>query len=133
MGRKVRIRTWFGNFYIGERIIVVNSTLHGDSIRRRGKLIGKRYTRGTEYLIFEQDSGKVFEVPLRGGTVDFIREDVLYYENAPKEKMAFEDDDEEPVVEVAPEPKMEEVAPEPVVQEVPPAPPVHSRYSRVVR
>ena len=69
----MNIETWFGTFYKGEGVEVSETGLLGETRIVRGFVREKRYSRGTEYLVIDGEDGCVYEVPLRGGNLDYIR------------------------------------------------------------
>ena len=69
----MNIETWFGTFYKGEGVEVSETGLLGETRIVRGFVREKRYSRGTEYLVIDGEDGHVYEVPLRGGNLDYIR------------------------------------------------------------
>ena len=69
----MNIETWFGTFYKGEGVEVSETGLLGETRVVRGFVREKRYSRGTEYLVIDGEDGCVYEVPLRGGNLDYIR------------------------------------------------------------
>lgn len=69
----MNIETWFGTFYKGEGVEVSETGLLGETRIVRGFVREKRYSRGTEYLIIDGEDGCVYEIPLRGGNLDYIR------------------------------------------------------------
>ena len=69
----MNIETWFGTFYKGEGVEVSETGLLGETRIVRGFVREKRYSRGTEYLVIDGEDGCVYEIPLRGGNLDYIR------------------------------------------------------------
>ena len=69
----MNIETWFGTFYEGEGLEVSETGLLGETRIVRGFVGEKRYSRGTEYLVIDGEDGCVYEIPLRGGNLDYIR------------------------------------------------------------
>ena len=69
----MNIETWFGTFYKGEGVEVSETGLLGETRVVRGFVREKRYSRGTEYLVIDGEDGCVYEIPLRGGNLDYIR------------------------------------------------------------
>ena len=69
----MNIETWFGTFYKGEGVEVSETGLLGETRVIKGFVREKRYSRGTEYLVIDGEDGCVYEVPLRGGNLDYIR------------------------------------------------------------
>lgn len=69
----MNIETWFGTFYKGEGVEVSETGLLGETRTVRGFVREKRYSRGTEYLVIDGEDGCVYEIPLRGGNLDYIR------------------------------------------------------------
>lgn len=110
-----KIATWFGEFSRNERVTVQVTGLLGEVTTIKGRVVGKRYSRGTEYLMIECKKKRIHEVPLRSGGIDFVRED-----------MSIAEDDDDMGVESETTNSMAEFA-----MEEPMAEPVQSRYSRV--
>lgn len=69
----MNIETWFGTFYKGEGVEVSETGLLGETRVVRGFVREKRYSRGTEYLVIDGEDGCVYDIPLRGGNLDYIR------------------------------------------------------------
>lgn len=69
----MNIETWFGTFYKGERVEISETGLLREARVVKGLVREKRYSRGTEYLVIDGEDGHVYEVPLRGGNLDYIR------------------------------------------------------------
>ena len=69
----MNIETWFGTFDEAEGVEVSETGLLGETRIVRGFVREKRYSRGTEYLIIDGEDGCVYEIPLRGGNLDYIR------------------------------------------------------------
>lgn len=69
----MNIETWFGTFYKGEGVEVSETGLLGETRIVRGFVREKRYSRGTEYLVIDGEDGCVYDIPLRGGNLDYIR------------------------------------------------------------
>ena len=69
----MNIETWFGTFYEGEGVEVSETGLLGETRIVRGFVREKRYPRGPEYLVIDGEDGCVYEIPLRGGNLDYIR------------------------------------------------------------
>lgn len=69
----MNIETWFGTFYKGEGVEASETGLLGETRTVRGFVREKRYSRGTEYLVVDGEDGCVYEIPLRGGNLDYIR------------------------------------------------------------
>ena len=69
----MNIETWFGTFYKGEGVEVSETGLLGETRVIRGFVREKRYSRGTEYLVIDGEDGCVYDIPLRGGNLDYIR------------------------------------------------------------
>ena len=69
----MNIETWFGTFYNGVGVEVSETGLLGETRIVRGFIREKRYSRGTEYLVIDGEDGCVYEIPLRGGNLDYIR------------------------------------------------------------
>lgn len=69
----MNIETWFGTFYKGEGVEVSETGLLGETRIVRGFIREKRYSRGTEYLVIDGEDGCAYEIPLRGGNLDYIR------------------------------------------------------------
>lgn len=69
----MNIETWFGTFYKGEGVEASETGLLGETRIVRGFVREKRYSRGTEYLVIDGEDGCVYEIPLRGGNLDYIR------------------------------------------------------------
>ena len=69
----MNIETWFGTFYEGEGVEVSETGLLGETRIVRGFVREKRYSRGTEYLVIDGEDGCVYDIPLRGGNLDYIR------------------------------------------------------------
>ena len=69
----MNIETWFGTFYKGEGVEASETGLLGETRTVRGFVREKRYSRGTEYLVIDGEDGCVYEIPLRGGNLDYIR------------------------------------------------------------
>ena len=69
----MNIETWFGTFYKGEGVEVSETGLLGETRVIKGFVREKRYSRGTEYLVIDGEDGCVYDIPLRGGNLDYIR------------------------------------------------------------
>lgn len=69
----MNIETWFGTFYKGEGVEASETGLLGETRTVRGFVREKRYSRGTEYLVIDGEDGCAYEIPLRGGNLDYIR------------------------------------------------------------
>ena len=69
----MNIETWFGTFYKGEGVEASETGLLGETRTVRGFVREKRYSRGTEYLVIDGEDGCVYDIPLRGGNLDYIR------------------------------------------------------------
>ena len=88
----MNIETWFGTFYKGEGVEVSETGLLGETRIVRGFIREKRYSRGTEYLVIDGEDGCVYEIPLRGGNLDYIRRAEITNDETPNpEDISSED------------------------------------------
>lgn len=83
----MNIETWFGTFYKGERVEISETGLLREARVVKGLVREKRYSRGTEYLVIDGEDGHVYEVPLRGGNLDYIRRVESVNNNTPEGPM----------------------------------------------
>ena len=88
----MNIETWFGTFYKGEGVEVSETGLLGETRIVRGFVREKRYSRGTEYLVIDGEDGCVYDIPLRGGNLDYIRRaEIINNETPNPEDISSED------------------------------------------
>ena len=66
------IETIFGTFEIGEEVTASRTGLLGEVKMIVGTVEGSRRAIGTDYLIIKTAEGYIYDLPLKGGDLDYI-------------------------------------------------------------